>query len=132
MSYLKTPTNSFVCLAVSSPDILGDVVLVQDEKPDGNYIGSCELKKFIWLHMRDVPEKVASDKSGSFRIPLDRLAWLRKLIPYDIDRILDIEDGYQPFVYLATRNPSMGDFITGSLLIDSYGLILNKRTGIYI
>lgn len=117
--------NSGACLGH-----VGDIVHVI---PDGRYIGRQETKHFLWLMMEDVPPEVLSDpRKRMYCIPLERLHFAYKLVGFKLDRALDLEDPYQPFLELATNEPSKGEYVLRYVRFGAYGLIYDKRGERYL
>jgi len=126
--------NSLVCLCITKHGVnTGRLWDVLEVFPEGEYIGREELKRFLWLRVRDVPIEVFSNAHlRAHKLPIERIGYIKKVHQFDIDRILDPEDAYQPFVNLATNDPKHGEFVLNAIVFDSYGLFYDKASGKFI
>ena len=117
---------------------------IVDVVPDRDYVGTGETREFIWLRMRDVPQKVketllAPRSNDAYRlrysIPVERLSFLYKLVRIDVERVMNLKDAYQPFIeYEITRSDrrETGELGSWCLILDAIGLIYDKEIGRYI
>lgn len=125
--------------------IVGDIIAIR--KPSAG-IGMAEMKRFLWLRVEGLEENefgtltmLESEEGGPgedltsydkrrYCIPLERL---KALYPdFDINRALDSDDIYQPFLPVDEDGPAL--YLTSSVVapLSVEGLVFDKRTRTYL
>lgn len=118
---------------VSERKLAGDIIAVR--RP-GMEIGSGEDKRFLWLRLEGLEENEMAQLVASitgfdkrrYSIPLDRL---KVLWPsFDMNRALDPNDSYQPFILIDGDGPHWFLDITPAFSV--HGLVYDKILGDYL